>query len=66
MSENLVRRCCVCKRTVTEPTKDSKYSDGVLSEECYKTFYSKEDRKIIGNLNFNYKTCKELYPQIKD
>lgn len=33
-----IKRCCVCRKTETKPTIDSKFADGFLSKECINQF----------------------------
>ena len=62
---DLIKRCCVCKRT-EEPVKENGYfSDGYLSRECYKNFCEeqgdKNGLKIINKLRFPHENCIDLY-----
>ena len=66
--EDIIRRCCICKKTETLPQHaEPQFSDGILSIDCFTSFYKgqipqSEMNEIMASSNGSkiYQSCKEL------
>lgn len=61
--EDIIRRCCICKGTVKEPTPGCYYSDGILSRDCFEKKFGHDDVtfSLVNKINFQLETCEGLY-----
>ncbi len=64
MAEDIILRCCICKRAEKEPVKGSLFSDTYLSEKCFKNYYG--DSLDASGFNFPHKTCDDLFGPYDD